>query len=184
MRMKKLTREMPLHLMIIPALIVVIIFAYVPMAGTVIAFQKFYPTLGVFGSRWVGWANFEYMFALPNIYQVIWNTVIIAVFKIIIGILLPLTVSILLNEVSHRFTRSGIQTLIYLPHFLSWVILSGILIDLLSMDGIVNHFLVFAFNINPVFVLWEIIGGFVSLSLHPMLGKSLDLQQLSIWPRL
>ncbi|GBG07731.1 sugar ABC transporter permease [Paenibacillus agaridevorans] len=155
MRYRNWARELPLHVMIIPALFILILFAYVPMTGVVIAFQKFYPALGISGSKWVGWDNFEFMFKLPNTIQVLWNTVIIAVMKIIVGIVLPLIVSILLNEVNHKLTRSGIQTLIYLPHFLSWVVLAGILIDILSMKGIVNQFLQFAFGVDPIFFLGD-----------------------------
>lgn len=152
MSTRKWNREAPLHLMIAPALIVLMIFGYIPIVGLVMAFEKFYPTLGMFRSPWVGWDNFVFLFKLPSIWNVIENTVVIAVLKLSIGILLPLTVSIMLNEVRIKLVRSGIQTLIYLPHFLSWIILSGILIDILSVKGIVNHFLGW-FGIDPIFFL-------------------------------
>lgn len=152
MTTRRWIREMPLHLMIAPAFVVLVVFGYIPIFGLLIAFQKFYPALGVFGSPWVGWDNFVFLFRLPSIWNVIENTVIIAALKLTIGILLPLTVSIMLNEVRIKLIRSGIQTLIYLPHFLSWVILSGILIDILSINGIVNSFLGW-FGMEPTFFL-------------------------------
>jgi len=141
--------------MILPALLLLLIFSYMPMAGIVIAFQKFNPSLGITGSKWIGWNNFTFMINLPSVGQVIKNTVIIAGMKMIIGILLPLTVSIMLNEVRFKLIRTGIQTLIYLPHFLSWVILSGILIDILSIHGIVNGFTGAVFGAKPIFFLGD-----------------------------
>lgn len=137
---RKWRKEGPLHLMLLPSLVLLLMFSYLPMAGIVIAFQKFNPGLGVWRSKWIGWDNFTYLFMLPNFNQVLINTVVIAGMKIIVGILQPLIVSIMLNEVRHKLLKSGIQTIIYLPHFLSWVILAGILIDLLSMKGLVNAF--------------------------------------------
>lgn len=152
MTTRKWIREAPLHLMIAPPLIVLLIFGYIPIVGLVMAFEKFYPTLGMFKSPWVGWDNFVFLFKLPSIWNVIENTVVIAVLKLTIGLILPLTVSIMLNEVRIRLVRAGIQTLIYLPHFLSWIILSGILIDILSVGGIVNQFLGW-FGLDPTFFL-------------------------------
>ncbi|MBO9610554.1 MAG: sugar ABC transporter permease [Paenibacillaceae bacterium] len=152
---RKWIRETPLHLMMIPSLVLLLVFSYVPMFGLAIAFQKFYPALGVFRSRWIGWDNFRYMIELPFIFQVVWNTVVIACLKMVTGTVLPLVVSILLNEVRRRFVRGGIQTLIYMPHFLSWVILSGILIDVLGTKGIVNGFLGALFDGRPIFFLGD-----------------------------
>ncbi|QTH40730.1 sugar ABC transporter permease [Cohnella sp. LGH] len=152
---RKWRKEGPLHLMLLPSLVLLLMFSYLPMAGIVIAFQKFNPGLGVWRSKWIGWDNFTYLFLLPNFNQVLINTVVIAGMKIIVGILLPLIVSIMLNEVRHKLLKSGIQTIIYLPHFLSWVILAGILIDLLSMKGLVNVFLTRVFDISPIFFLGD-----------------------------
>ncbi|MCD9025558.1 ABC transporter permease [Cohnella silvisoli] len=128
--------------MLVPGMIFTILFAYVPMTGIVLAFQSFVPGQGLFGSDWVGFDNFSYLFNLPGIYQVIYNTVFIAVMKIIAGLIVPITAALLLNEMRIRFLKRTVQTLIYLPHFLSWVILGGILIDVLSIDGgIVNRFI-------------------------------------------
>jgi len=131
------------HVMLLPGLVLTLIFSYIPMAGIIIAFQKFIPARGLFGSqKFVGWGNFQYMLSMPNIYQVLRNTIVIAGGKIIFGLLIPIIVSLLLNEVRNRKFKRTVQTMIYFPYFLSWVVFAGILIDILSQkSGIVNDFL-------------------------------------------
>ncbi|CAM3325366.1 Protein lplB [Paenibacillus lactis] len=142
MQRKKWRTELPLHMMLIPGLIAIIIFSYIPMFGVAIAFQNFMPAKGIFESKWIGLDNFRYMLDLPDFYQILWNTVFIAVMKIIVGLIVPVTIAILLNEIRKEAYKRSIQTMIYLPYFLSWVILSGILIDILSPStGVVNMFL-------------------------------------------
>ncbi|MDF2661448.1 MAG: protein lplB, partial [Paenibacillus sp.] len=153
MSAKKRAHNLPLHLMILPALVLIVIYSYGPMLGIVIAFQKFVPALGIFESKWTGWDNFRYVMAMPDTGRVLWNTVLISFMKIVAGLIVPITVSLLLNEVRKELFKRGIQTLVYLPHFLSWVILGGILIDILSPStGIVNQLLA-AFGIEPIFFL-------------------------------
>lgn len=134
-------RELPLHLMILPALILVMIFSYTPMAGLVIAFQKFIPSKGMFGDQqWVGLGNFKYVFSLPGFNQALKNTVVIAFWKIILGLAVPIVFALLLNEVSRSGFKRTVQTIVYLPYFLSWVVLGGIFLDMLSpSSGIINQ---------------------------------------------
>ncbi|RED89105.1 MULTISPECIES: ABC transporter permease [Cohnella] len=149
----KLRREVPLYLMLVPGLAIILIYCYVPMAGIGIAFQHFIPAKGFFSSEWAGMDNFEYIVKLPDTFRVLWNTVIIAVMKMILGLIVPLVVALLLNEVTRSGFKRSVQTMIYLPHFLSWVILGGILVDILSpSEGIVNG-IVTAFGGKPVFFL-------------------------------
>ncbi|NOU69201.1 ABC transporter permease subunit [Paenibacillus sp. LMG 31461] len=139
MNRMKWKAQMPLHLMLIPGLIAILIFQYYPMAGIVIAFQKYIPTQGLFHSKWIGLDNFRYVMELPDFYRVLWNTIYIALMKIIVGLIVPIVIAILLNEIRKNAVKRIVQTLVYLPHFLSWVILSGILLDVLSpKEGIVN----------------------------------------------
>lgn len=148
-------RELPLHLMILPAIIITFIYCYLPMFGTVIAFQNFNPALGLFGSSWVGLDNFKFVLDLPGSIQVLWNTMYIAFFKIIGMIIVPVTFALLMNEIVQKKLKRTIQTLIYLPNFLSWIILSGILLDVLSpTDGIVNQMLSLL-SIKPIFFLGD-----------------------------
>ncbi|QTH44042.1 sugar ABC transporter permease [Cohnella sp. LGH] len=132
-------RELPFHLMVWPGLLAVLIFSYVPMAGIVIAFEKFIPSKGIFASKWIGWDNFRFLFEQPDFAQIIRNTVVIAVAKIIAGLIASIGFALLLNELGRAFVKRAIQTLVYLPHFLSWIILGGILIDILSPStGVVS----------------------------------------------
>ncbi|WP_052339566.1 ABC transporter permease [Gorillibacterium massiliense] len=141
--------------MLLPAVVLVLVYSYYPMFGAVIAFEKFSAFKGMFKSEWVGFANFEYIFKMPEFPVVIRNTLIIAIMKIIGNLTVPLVIALLLNEVMSNLVKRGIQTLIYLPHFLSWVILAGILKDVLSpSSGIVNQALSF-FGIDPVFFLGD-----------------------------
>lgn len=135
-----LQKQWQYHVMLIPAIILVIIFNYIPLYGLIIAFEKYNPAMG-FGSPWVGWSNFEYLFRQPNFVRTIWNTLYIAVMKIVGGIIVPVIFSLLLNEVRSTAVKRTYQTVIYMPNFLSWVILAGVMIDLLSADGIVNTML-------------------------------------------
>lgn len=132
--------EIPLYIMLVPAVIVILIYSYVPMVGLVMAFQRVLPGKGIFGSPWVGWDNFAFVLQMPTFLQVLWNTVFIAGMKTIAGIVVPVTVALMLNNVTSSAFKRTVQTVIYLPHFLSWVILAGIFIDILSpSDGVVNH---------------------------------------------
>lgn len=139
----KLLKELPLHLMIFPGLIFIILFSYIPMSGIAIAFQKFIPAKGLFGDqKWVGWDNFSYVMSLPSFSQVLWNTLFIASAKLVLGLIVPIIFAILLNELKNQVIKRSVQTAIYLPYFLSWVVLGGILIDILSPSGgIVNSFI-------------------------------------------
>ena len=149
----KLRRELPLHMLIIPGVILVFIFHYIPMFGIVMAFQKFVPAKGFWGSDWIGLDNFRYIFNMPNIWNVMWNTVYIAVMKIVATLVVPIIFALLLNEVRKNSFKRTIQTVIYFPHFLSWVILGGILIDVLSpTSGIVNEVLG-VFGIDSIYFL-------------------------------
>lgn len=144
-----------LHMMVLPSLVIVLIYSYGPMIGAVIAFKKFMPSKGIFGSPWVGWDNFKYLFLMEDTSRIIINTISIAVMKIAIGLVVPVIAALLLNEVRKNVFRRTFQTLVYLPHFLSWVILGGILIDLLSpTSGIINQALGW-FGVDPIYFLGD-----------------------------
>ena len=131
----------PLHLMLLPAVVVTLIFAYVPMGGLIMAFQNFKPYDGIWGSSFVGLEHFRFMFEYPDSKQVIVNTLVIASLKIVFGLAVPFAFAILLNEVRKMLFKRVVQTLVYLPHFISWVILGAILTDMLGSEGIVNRML-------------------------------------------
>lgn len=136
----KLKTQWQFHLMLIPGVVFIFIFHYIPLYGLIMAFQRYNPAMGMH-SPWVGLQNFKYLFSQPNFVRSIWNTFYIAGFKIIGGIIVPVTFALLLNEVKNNAVKRVFQTLVYVPHFLSWVILAGVLIDLLANDGLVNEML-------------------------------------------
>ena len=153
-RMKReVQRSWPMYLMLLPAIILALIFCYAPMGGLVMAFQNYKPWLGISGSEFVGLDNFKQIFEFKESYQAIINTFIIAVSKMVLGLIFPIIVALLLNEVHNMGLKKGIQTLVYLPHFLSWVTVAGMLRDILGMDGIVNMFLQKVFGMDPIFFL-------------------------------
>ena len=129
--------------MLIPGIIIIFIFHYVPLGGLIIAFQRFIPAKGLFGNqKWVGLQNFQYIFSMPNTMNVLRNTVTIAVAKIVLGLVIPITVALMLNELQLTKVKRSIQTIIYFPHFLSWIIFGSIIMDLLSpQNGIINKLL-------------------------------------------
>jgi putative aldouronate transport system permease protein len=134
-------REWQYHMMLLPAIIIVLVFCYYPLRGLSLAFQKYNPALG-FSSPWVGLKNFEFLFNQPNFIRTIWNTLFMSFMKILGGIIVPVTFSLLLNEIRFIHLKRTFQTIVYLPNFLSWVILAGVMIDILASDGIVNLTLV------------------------------------------
>lgn len=130
-------------LMLLPGFILVTLFSIVPMFGLVIAFKDFSPVQGVFGSKWIGLDTFEYMFVLKDTWNIFFNTLFIAFMKIAGNLIVPLVFALMLNEIRNMLFKRTIQTLVYLPHFLSWVILGGIILDIFSYDGPVNQLLAF-----------------------------------------
>lgn len=153
MRIKpQLRRELPLYLMLALPLGLLLVFSYGPMFGLVMAFQKFEPLMGFLGSKWVGLANFRRVFAFPDVWQVVGNTLYIAVLKIVVETVAAILAALLLNEVVSRRLKRTVQTIIYFPYFLSWVILGGVLKDILARDGIVNS-LLGLFGIAPILFL-------------------------------
>jgi putative aldouronate transport system permease protein len=126
-------------LMLFPGYLWLILFSVVPMVGFVFAFQDFTPGRGFFGSDWVGFDNFAYLFSLDDSKSIFFNTLYISIFKIAGFVIVPLIFSLLLNELRVGLMKKWIQTVVYLPHFLSWVILAGIMLDIFALRGPVNH---------------------------------------------
>jgi len=138
--------------MLAPALIWLIAVSIVPMGGILMAFQDFNPRLGILHSEWVGLENFDYMFSLSDTERILTNTLIISFGKIVFHIIVPLIFALMLNEIRSRGLKKSLQTMAYLPHFISWVILAGILRDIFSRNGPVNAALS-VFNKPPV-IFW------------------------------
>lgn len=155
MGIKRNRRNLPLHIMLIPGVLLGTIFTYLPLIGSVMAFQDYNPVYGFWKSEWVGLRNFHFIAALPGSFQILRNTIFIALAKLIGTMVVSITFALLLNEIRNTGIKRCIQTFIYLPNFLSWVILSGIFIDLLSPgSGIVNKALA-TMGSGPVFFLGD-----------------------------
>lgn len=140
------------HLMLLPGVVLLIIFSVIPVFGNVIAFQRFVPGKDIFKQQWAGFENFLFMLQIPDSKQVFWNTISIASMKMVLGILVPVVFALLLHEIRVGWFKRTVQSLVYLPHFMSWVILSGILVMILSLDGIVNQILTL-FGVDPIMFL-------------------------------
>jgi len=138
---KKGRYSLPYHLMMLPGVAMLFIFGVIPMVGIVMAFQNYNPVAPWFGlgSPFVGLRNFHTIFVRhPNSTQVIINTVVIAVWKIIMNIIVPVVFALLLNECLKTWFKRTVQTIVYLPHFLSWVIAAAMFRQIFSLTGIVN----------------------------------------------
>ncbi len=147
---------LPYHLMLLPGILFLLVYHIAPMFGSVIAFQDFVPAKGFFGSKWVGLENFKFMFQLPDTWSILSNTLIIAVSKIIFNLIFAVLFAVLLNELRHLWLKKTIQTIAYLPHFLSWVILATIFRDILDPSGLVNTVLMNLHLIGePIFFLGD-----------------------------
>ena len=148
MNLAKIKKQLPYHLLLIPGVVLVFIFSYIPLYGLIIAFQKYNPSMG-FSSPWVGLENFIYLFNQPNFVRTIWNTFYISFFELVGSVVVPVTVALLLNEIRHDKIKRSFQTLVYIPNFLSWVIMAGMLMDILGSNGIVNS-LITSLGFNEV----------------------------------
>ncbi len=139
---RRFGKQWDLQLMVIPALLFIFIFSYIPMYGVLMAFQDYSLFEGFRGSPWVGFKHFEMFFNAPEFWTVIRNTVVISLLKLLIGFPAPIILALMLNEVRGRIFKRVVQTISYLPHFLSWVIVSGFVMSMLSTEnGSVNMLL-------------------------------------------
>lgn len=137
------------HLMMMPGMIMLFLFVFVPLFGSLMAFQNYVPAKGIFGSKWVGLDNFKFIFSLPDSRQVFVNTLVIAFAKLIFNIIVPVLFAILLNEITVSICKKFFQTVVYLPHFLSWVVLATVVTNMFSLSGPFNA-LVTALGGEPI----------------------------------
>lgn len=130
-----LKEQLELQSMIIPGFVLIFIFAYIPLFGIVVAFKDYNLYSGIMGSPWVGLKHFQAFFSDRNFLQIMRNTLVISVLKLVFGFPAPIILAVLLNEVANIRNRRFFQTITYMPHFISWVVVAGMLTTLLSMDG-------------------------------------------------
>jgi putative aldouronate transport system permease protein len=135
-----LARTWPLYAMLVPGLVVAAIFHYYPMYGVVIAFQDFNPGLGFIESPWVGLKHFRYILTMnPDFYSILRNTIVIASLKIVTMQVAAISLALLLNEARSSLFKRSVQTVVYLPHFLSWIVLGGIVLDMVASNGLITR---------------------------------------------
>lgn len=125
-RRNRWMKDLPLYCMLLPGALFFIIFKYVPMYGVVMAFQNFRMARGFFESPWVGLANFEKVFSSAFFPMVLRNTILISLYKILLGFPIPILIALMLNEVRNRYYKKTLQTVMYMPHFISWIVVSSL----------------------------------------------------------
>lgn len=142
-------KKVALSLLALPGLAHLLLFSYVPLTGNIIVFQDYNLFLGIWDSKWAGLTHFIHMFTYEDFFNILRNTLLLSFYSIIFGFPAPLILALLLNEMRMMWLKRPVQTMLYLPHFLSWVIVAGIFINLLHVDGIVNR-LLSAFHVGPI----------------------------------
>lgn len=145
---KRIRKYWPLMVMMLPAVILLIVFNYIPMAGILMAFEDYKIKLGLFGSEFVGLKNFAELFASNQFWQVIGNTLYISLLKLFLGFFPPILFALLLKEVKIPWFRKLTQTFSYLPYFISWIIMAGIIKEMFSTNGVFNQ-IIAAFGVEP-----------------------------------
>ena len=138
---KNFVRYRYIYLMLLPVVVYYAVFCYGPMSGIVIAFQNFKPALGVSGSKWVGWKHFVDFLTGPYAWRLIRNTLMINILQIIFAFPVPIIVALLINEINCKGYKKAVQTISYMPHFISLVVMCGLLVNFCRSDGIFNDFL-------------------------------------------
>ncbi|MDQ0896741.1 MULTISPECIES: sugar ABC transporter permease [unclassified Paenibacillus] len=142
-----------LYVMLCPVLLYYVIFHYGPMYGAIIAFKDFSPRLGIWGSDWVGFEHFQAFFTGPYFWRTIKNTILISFYQLLFGFPAPIVLALLLNEVRHALFKRTVQTITYMPHFISLVVICGIIKDFTVSDGVMNDIIVFFGGERTTFLL-------------------------------
>lgn len=180
-----------IYLMALPIVIYYFVFNYLPMGGLIIAFEKFSPIKGIFGSEWVGFDNFIQFFTAPNFFQILRNTFVISFLGLVVGFPLSIIFALLLNEVHSNIIKKTFQTISYMPYFVSTVVLCGLVIDFVSSNGVIMNLLVkFGFDrqnllLNPDYFwvlnlfsdLWQTLGYGAIIFIAAISGVSPELHE-------
>lgn len=184
-------RDLPVYFLLLPGLLLLLVFNYIPLFGLVIAFKNFIPFKGILASDWVGLKNFEYFLTDDKFWQVFKNTIEINLLQIIFAFPVPIIFALLLNEVWSVKFKKVVQTVSYLPHFISWVVAAGIFTSMLQpTTGIVNmllknvlgmepvHFLAIAEYFRPILIITGVWKGFGMSAVYYLAALSSIDQQL------
>lgn len=162
-----------LYLFVLPGLIDLFLFAYLPMGGLIMAFQQYDPVAGFLGSSFVGLYNFQRVFSSPTFGRALRNTLVISSLKLLICFPMPIIFSLLINELRNVKFKKTIQTIIYIPNFVSWVIVAGLWYTLLGSNGVVNNLLVSMGVLEEPFLFMQDLGWFYPIIIFTEMWKSL-----------
>ncbi len=129
----------PYYVMMLPGIIYLVMFKYIPMMGSVIAFKDYSTYKGIWDSTWCGLKNFKKLFAYPDFYRILRNTIILGLLKTFLTFPLPVILALMLNELRNAKIKKGIQTIICIPYFVSWVVVGGLVFDIFGIGGLFNN---------------------------------------------
>ena len=136
------------YIMLLPVILYYLIFCYGPMAGIVVGFQNYMPRRGILGSEWVGTRHFQLLFGSADFHMILRNTLLLSLYKIVFGFPAPIVLALMINEINNRHFKKVVQTVSYMPHFLSWVIVAKLVSIMLELDGPLNQ-LLSIFGLEP-----------------------------------
>lgn len=139
--MRSFVKQRYLYLLMLPGILYFLVYKYVPMLGLVIAFKDYNPFQGIWGSPWAGLKHFQTIFSNKDVLQIIWNTLSISFLQILFAFPVPILLALMLNESRSQTFKRLIQSVVYLPHFLSWVVVAGITVIFLRSEGLINKML-------------------------------------------
>ncbi|MDL2327999.1 ABC transporter permease subunit [Ruminococcaceae bacterium OttesenSCG-928-A11] len=148
-KLKQIVRSWELYALLLPALLFFVLFKYVPMYGIVMAFRKLSISGGFFSGEWVGLLYFKQLFTDPAFWNALRNTILIGLYKLVFYFPVPILIAILLNEIRLKWFRNVVQTIIYLPRFISWVIMAGLVMNVLSANGGALNNILGLFGVAP-----------------------------------
>ena len=151
----KALRNWQLYLMFLPVFLYFLIFHYFPLYGIQIAFKEFSGALGIWGSPWVGFVHFERFFNSNNFGEVLWNTITISLYSLVVSFPCPILLALMLNEVKNRFFKKTVQTITYAPYFISVVVLAGMIILFLSPQSGIFNMMREALGMEPINYMYE-----------------------------
>jgi len=141
--------------MLLPGLLLIALFNIYPLFGIVMAFKNFNPVEGIWGSPWAGLEHFKFVFKNPESAKILTNTVVISLMKLVTMLIVPIIFALMLNEIRLRWFKRSVQTIVYLPHFLSWVVIAGIMREMLALNGLVNQLLGDWFGMESIMFLGD-----------------------------
>lgn len=151
---KNIRKYWPYYVMVLPGVVYLIIFKYIPMLGSVIAFQDYSVYEGILASKWVGFKNFISLFSYDDFKRIFVNTLVLGVYKIVFVFPIPIILALMMNEVRQAKVKKAVQTAVYIPYFLSWIIVAELIFDLLGVNGIFNQIRQF-FGMEPILVMQQ-----------------------------